>query len=80
LTDGLLISGFWVITLSDAFFRTGKDIVSRCCITDYIDLQRLRMGETWDVSFTVSWEMEMKTISPLILMTFKLFALKRIIH
>jgi two-component system LytT family sensor kinase len=40
------------------------------CISDYIDLQKLRLGEASPVSFTVTGDLEGKVISPLILMTF----------
>ncbi|NEU09357.1 histidine kinase [Flavihumibacter sp. R14] len=40
------------------------------CISDYIDLQKLRLGEASPVNFTVSGDLEGKVISPLILMTF----------
>lgn len=40
------------------------------CISDYIELQRLRMNDSTPVNFTVRGDMQHKTIPPLILMTF----------
>jgi hypothetical protein len=40
------------------------------CITDYIDLQRLRLSSKVTIDFSVSGELEGKKIAPLILMTF----------
>jgi len=40
------------------------------CINDYIELQRLRLGEKTKVNFDVSGDIENKKIPPLILMTF----------
>jgi len=40
------------------------------CISDYIELQRLRMNDKTPVNFTVRGDMQHKTIPPLILMTF----------
>ncbi|MGB8194567.1 MAG: sensor histidine kinase [Chitinophagaceae bacterium] len=40
------------------------------CITDYIDLQRLRLSQSASVEYTLSGEFERKNISPLLLMTF----------
>jgi two-component system LytT family sensor kinase len=40
------------------------------CLSDYIELQRLRMNENTPVNYTVRGNMEQKTIPPLILMTF----------
>lgn len=40
------------------------------CISDYIELQRLRMNDNTPVNFTVRGDMQHKTIPPLILMTF----------
>jgi two-component system LytT family sensor kinase len=40
------------------------------CMTDYIDLQRLRLGQKMNVDFIVSGNTENKKIAPLILMTF----------
>lgn len=40
------------------------------CISDYIDLQRLRIGETTPVDFVVVGNPAKKVIAPLILMTF----------
>lgn len=39
-------------------------------ISDYIDLQRLRLGDKMNVNFLVSGKIEDKKIAPLILMTF----------
>lgn len=40
------------------------------CISDYIELQRIRMNDKTPVNFTVRGDMQHKTIPPLILMTF----------
>jgi two-component system, LytTR family, sensor kinase len=40
------------------------------CITDYIDLQKLRLGKKVALDFTVTGHLEDKKIAPLILMTF----------
>ncbi|MFT3825580.1 MAG: sensor histidine kinase [Chitinophagaceae bacterium] len=40
------------------------------CITDYVDLQRLRLGRKVTLEFEVTGELENKVIAPLILMTF----------
>ena len=40
------------------------------CISDYIDLQRLRLSDKTWVDFSVTGDLEMKNISPLLLMTF----------
>jgi two-component system, LytTR family, sensor kinase len=40
------------------------------CMTDYIDLQRLRLGKKMNVDFSVKGNTENKKIAPLILMTF----------
>jgi two-component system, LytTR family, sensor kinase len=40
------------------------------CMTDYIDLQRLRLGKKMNVDFVVTGNTENKRIAPLILMTF----------
>ena len=40
------------------------------CIHDYIELQRLRLGEKTNVSLDISGDIENKKIPPLILMTF----------
>jgi two-component system LytT family sensor kinase len=40
------------------------------CISDYIELQRIRMNDRTPVNFTVRGDMQHKTIPPLILMTF----------
>ncbi len=40
------------------------------CISDYIDLQRLRLGKKVSLEFRVTGDLENKTIAPLILMTF----------
>ena len=40
------------------------------CISDYIDLQRLRLNQKTGVDFSVSGRLDQKQISPLILITF----------
>jgi hypothetical protein len=40
------------------------------CITDYIDLQKLRLGKKVALEFSVSGDLDNKKIAPLILMTF----------
>ena len=40
------------------------------CITDYIDLQKLRLGKKVALAFSVSGDLDDKKIAPLILMTF----------
>ncbi|RFZ91974.1 hypothetical protein D0C36_11030 [Mucilaginibacter conchicola] len=40
------------------------------CISNYIDLQRLRLGSKTSVSFTVQGDLSGKKIAPLLLMTF----------
>ena len=40
------------------------------CISDYIELQRLRLNKKTEISFSVSGQLEEKQISPLILITF----------
>jgi two-component system LytT family sensor kinase len=40
------------------------------CITDYIDLQKLRLGKKVTLDFSVAGDLDHKKISPLILMTF----------
>ena len=40
------------------------------CITDYIDLQKLRLGKKVALEFSVSGDLDHKMIAPLILMTF----------
>lgn len=40
------------------------------CITDYIDLQKLRLGKKVSLDFSVTGDLENKVISPLVLMTF----------
>ncbi|HSU29312.1 MAG TPA: sensor histidine kinase [Chitinophagaceae bacterium] len=40
------------------------------CITDYIDLQRLRLGKRMNVNFEVKGDKKDKKIAPLVLMTF----------
>lgn len=40
------------------------------CITDYIDLQKLRTGKKVTLDFSVSGDLENKKIAPLVLMTF----------
>ncbi|MCC9136098.1 sensor histidine kinase [Pontibacter silvestris] len=40
------------------------------CLSDFIDLQRLRLGEKVQVNFTVSGQLKNKQIAPLLLMTF----------
>jgi LytS/YehU family sensor histidine kinase len=40
------------------------------CITDYIDLQKLRLSDRTQVDYSVTGDLEMKNISPLLLMTF----------
>ncbi|MES2331752.1 MAG: histidine kinase [Bacteroidota bacterium] len=40
------------------------------CITDYIDLQKLRLGKKVSLEYTVTGDLENKKITPLILMTF----------
>ena len=40
------------------------------CISDYIELQRLRIGNNTRVNFIVTGDVESKTIAPLVLMTF----------
>lgn len=39
-------------------------------VSDYIDLQRLRLGDRTNVNFAVSGQMEGRKIAPLVLMTF----------
>ncbi len=52
----------------------GEDFVSLQsevdCLSDYIDLQRMRLGKNTQVDFTVSGHLENRTIAPLIFMTF----------
>jgi LytS/YehU family sensor histidine kinase len=40
------------------------------CISDYIELQRLRLNKKTEINFTVSGHLDEKQISPLILITF----------
>lgn len=40
------------------------------CITDYIDLQKLRLGKKVTLDFSVAGDLDHKKISPLVLMTF----------
>jgi two-component system LytT family sensor kinase len=40
------------------------------CITDYIDLQKLRLGKKVTLDYSVSGDLDHKKISPLVLMTF----------
>ena len=40
------------------------------CVTDYIDLQRLRLGKKASLIFSITGNVETKKIAPLILMTF----------
>lgn len=40
------------------------------CISDYIDLQKLRLGQRSPVVFTITGKLESKEIAPLLLMTF----------
>jgi LytS/YehU family sensor histidine kinase len=40
------------------------------CMSDYIDLQRMRLGDKMHVDFNVSGKTETKIIAPLLLMTF----------
>jgi two-component system LytT family sensor kinase len=40
------------------------------CITDYIDLQKLRLGKKVTLDFSVTGDLDNKKISPLVLMTF----------
>lgn len=40
------------------------------CINDYIDLQKLRLGKTTDLNFTVTGQILNQKIAPLVLMTF----------
>jgi hypothetical protein len=40
------------------------------CISDYIELQRLRIGDTTQVNFVVKGDVNSKKIAPLVLMTF----------
>ena len=40
------------------------------CITDYIDLQKLRIGKKVSLAFSVTGDLDNKKIAPLILMTF----------
>jgi len=40
------------------------------CISDYIELQRLRLNQKTEISFSVSGQLDEKQISPLILITF----------
>jgi two-component system LytT family sensor kinase len=40
------------------------------CISDYIELQRLRMNDDTQIDFTVKGDADNKTIPPLVLMTF----------
>lgn len=54
--------------------EAGKDFVSASeevsCITDYIDLQRMRLNNKVDLQFQVDGEAEDKQIAPLVLMAF----------
>lgn len=40
------------------------------CIRDYIELQRLRLGKKVELDFSISGNLENKTIAPLVLVTF----------
>jgi hypothetical protein len=53
--------------IKDDYVSLGSEIQ---CMTDYIDLQRLRLGKTMNVDFNVSGNTDNKKIAPLILMTF----------
>ncbi|PIQ21896.1 MAG: histidine kinase, partial [Cytophagales bacterium CG18_big_fil_WC_8_21_14_2_50_42_9] len=53
--------------VSEDFVSLSSEVT---CIRDYIDLQKLRLSKNTQIDFSVSGNLEQKSIAPLILMTF----------